>query len=105
MHLNMYYTAPLRNAVASHSPVETKLSFHRAPQLSGEEFLLFLGSPVRDLRNRRGMTRKTPSKTLRKRKRSSASANAYPAIASQKPPTDSCATSARNKICASAASR
>src|SRR5258708_9813207 len=59
MHLNMYYTAPLRNAVASHSPVETKLSFHRAPQLSGEEFLLFLGSRVRDLRNRRGMTRKT----------------------------------------------
>jgi XRE family aerobic/anaerobic benzoate catabolism transcriptional regulator len=45
--------------VTSHSPVETKLSFHRAPQLSGEEFLLFLGSRVRDLRNRRGMTRKT----------------------------------------------
>ncbi len=45
--------------MASHSPVETKLSFHRAPQLSGEEFLLFLGSRVRDLRNRRGMTRKT----------------------------------------------
>src|SRR5258708_23477521 len=45
--------------ISSHSPVETKLSFHRAPQLSGEEFLLFLGSRVRDLRNRRGMTRKT----------------------------------------------
>ena len=55
----MYYTAPLRNAVASHSPVEAKLSCHRAPQLSGEEFLLSLGSRVRDLRNRRGMTRKT----------------------------------------------
>jgi XRE family transcriptional regulator, aerobic/anaerobic benzoate catabolism transcriptional regulator len=45
--------------VASHSPVETRLSFHRAPQVSGEEFLLSLGSRVRDLRNRRGMTRKT----------------------------------------------
>ena len=45
--------------MASHSPVETRLSFHRAPQLSGEEFLLSLGSRVRDLRNRRGMTRKT----------------------------------------------
>jgi XRE family aerobic/anaerobic benzoate catabolism transcriptional regulator len=55
----MYYTALLRNAVASHSPVETKLSFHRAPQLSGEEFLLSLGSRVRDLRTGRGMTRKS----------------------------------------------
>jgi XRE family aerobic/anaerobic benzoate catabolism transcriptional regulator len=42
-----------------HSPVETKLSLHRVPQLSGEAFLLSLGSRVRDLRNRRGMTRKT----------------------------------------------
>jgi len=55
----MYYTAYLRIAVASHSSVETDLSFHRAPQLSGEEFLSFLGSRVRDIRNRRGMTRKT----------------------------------------------
>jgi XRE family transcriptional regulator, aerobic/anaerobic benzoate catabolism transcriptional regulator len=44
--------------VASHSPVEIKLSFHHDPQLSGAQFLLFLGSRVRDLRNRRAMTRK-----------------------------------------------
>ncbi len=45
--------------MASRSPVESKLSFHRVPPLSGEDFLLSLGSRVRDLRNRRGMTRKT----------------------------------------------
>jgi XRE family aerobic/anaerobic benzoate catabolism transcriptional regulator len=44
--------------VASPSQLETKLPFRRAPQLSGEQFLLSLGSRVRDLRNRRGMTRK-----------------------------------------------
>ena len=42
-----------------HSPLETKLAFGRPPQLSGEQFLLSLGSRVRELRNRRGMTRKT----------------------------------------------
>ncbi len=43
--------------MAPHSPLETKLTFR--PTLSGEQFLLSLGSRVRDLRNRRGMTRKT----------------------------------------------
>jgi XRE family aerobic/anaerobic benzoate catabolism transcriptional regulator len=45
--------------VASLPPIETNLSFHGVPLLSGEDFLLSLGSRVRDLRNRRGMTRKT----------------------------------------------
>jgi XRE family aerobic/anaerobic benzoate catabolism transcriptional regulator len=45
--------------VASHSQLGTKFPFRRPPQLSGEQFLLSLGSRVRDLRNRRGMTRKT----------------------------------------------
>jgi len=45
--------------VASHSPLDTKLAFRRPQPLSGEQFLLSLGSRVRDLRNRRGMTRKT----------------------------------------------
>jgi XRE family transcriptional regulator, aerobic/anaerobic benzoate catabolism transcriptional regulator len=49
----------MRLAVASHSPLETKLAFRRCPQLSGEQFLLSLGSRVRDLRKRSGMTRKT----------------------------------------------
>src|SRR5712692_8590833 len=54
----MYYTAHLRMTVASHPSIEDKLSFHRATRSSGEEFLLSLGARVRDLRNRRGMTRK-----------------------------------------------
>jgi XRE family transcriptional regulator, aerobic/anaerobic benzoate catabolism transcriptional regulator len=45
--------------VASHFPIEDDLSFHRVPQVSGQEFLSTLGARVRDLRNRRGMTRKT----------------------------------------------
>jgi XRE family transcriptional regulator, aerobic/anaerobic benzoate catabolism transcriptional regulator len=45
--------------VASQSPIQPKLSLPRPPQLSGEQFLLTLGARVRDLRNRRGMTRKT----------------------------------------------
>ena len=45
--------------MASHSPLDTKLAFRRPQPLSGEQFLLSLGSRVRDLRNRRGMTRKT----------------------------------------------
>jgi XRE family transcriptional regulator, aerobic/anaerobic benzoate catabolism transcriptional regulator len=45
--------------MASHTPLATKLTFRRTPQCSGEHFLLILGSRVRDLRNRRGMTRKT----------------------------------------------
>jgi XRE family transcriptional regulator, aerobic/anaerobic benzoate catabolism transcriptional regulator len=45
--------------VASPSQLETKLPLRRPPPLSGEQFLLSLGSRVRDLRNRRGMTRKT----------------------------------------------
>ena len=44
--------------MASHSPLETKLTFRRPP-LSSEQFLLSLGSRIRDLRNRRSMTRKT----------------------------------------------
>jgi len=44
--------------VASRPSIEDKLSFQRAPQRSGEEFLLSLGARVRNLRNRRGMTRK-----------------------------------------------
>jgi XRE family aerobic/anaerobic benzoate catabolism transcriptional regulator len=57
----MYYTAYLSAPVASHFPIENKVHFHRAPQLSGDEFLLSLGARVRDLRTRRGMTRKTLS--------------------------------------------
>ncbi len=45
--------------MASHSPLETKLTFRRPPPLSSEQFLLSLGSRVRDFRNRRSMTRKT----------------------------------------------
>jgi len=45
--------------VASHPPIESKLSLQNPPRLSGEQFLLTLGTRVRDLRNRRGMTRKT----------------------------------------------
>src|SRR3981081_3911493 len=55
----MYYTACLSASMASHSPIENNLHVRRAPRLSGEEFLLSLGARVRDLRNRRGMTRKT----------------------------------------------
>jgi XRE family aerobic/anaerobic benzoate catabolism transcriptional regulator len=57
----MYYTAYLSAPVASHFPIENKVHFYRAPQLSGDEFLLSLGARVRDLRTRRGMTRKTLS--------------------------------------------
>jgi XRE family transcriptional regulator, aerobic/anaerobic benzoate catabolism transcriptional regulator len=45
--------------VTSHSPLETRLPFRRPPYLSGEQFLLSLGSRVRELRNHRGMTRRT----------------------------------------------
>ena len=45
--------------MASHSPIESKLSLPNSPQLSGEQFLATLGTRVRELRNRRGMTRKT----------------------------------------------
>jgi XRE family transcriptional regulator, aerobic/anaerobic benzoate catabolism transcriptional regulator len=45
--------------VASHSSLETNLHFHRPPDLSDEQFLLSLGSHVRELRSRRGMTRRT----------------------------------------------
>lgn len=45
--------------MTSHSSLETKLPFRRTRQPSGEQFLLSLGSRVRALRNRRGMTRKT----------------------------------------------
>jgi XRE family aerobic/anaerobic benzoate catabolism transcriptional regulator len=45
--------------VASRTPIEPKLSLPSLPQVSGEQFLLTLGTRVRDLRNRRGMTRKT----------------------------------------------
>ena len=55
----MYYTARVRTVVPSHSPLERKLSPPAPPQLSGEQFLLALGGRVRELRNRRGMTRKT----------------------------------------------
>jgi XRE family aerobic/anaerobic benzoate catabolism transcriptional regulator len=44
--------------VASHASLETNLHFRRPPDLSDEQFLLSLGSHVRELRNRRGMTRK-----------------------------------------------
>jgi XRE family transcriptional regulator, aerobic/anaerobic benzoate catabolism transcriptional regulator len=40
-------------------PIEPKLASPRPAQLSGEQFLLTLGMRVRDLRNRRGITRKT----------------------------------------------
>jgi len=54
----MYYTACVRT-VPSQFPIESKLSLPRPPGLSDEQFLLTLGARVRDLRNRRGMTRKT----------------------------------------------
>jgi XRE family aerobic/anaerobic benzoate catabolism transcriptional regulator len=44
--------------VASHSPLESKPPSDQPDKHSGEEFLLRLGSYVRDLRNRRGMSRK-----------------------------------------------
>src|SRR5260370_8384515 len=44
--------------MASHSPLETKPPSDHPNKHSGEEFLLRLGSYVRDLRNRRGMSRK-----------------------------------------------
>jgi XRE family aerobic/anaerobic benzoate catabolism transcriptional regulator len=44
--------------MSSYSPVETKHSSDRPTKHSGEEFLLRLGACVRDLRNRRGMSRK-----------------------------------------------
>lgn len=44
--------------MALHSPLENNLSSQRPAKRSSEEFLLRLGSRVRDLRNRRGMTRK-----------------------------------------------
>jgi XRE family aerobic/anaerobic benzoate catabolism transcriptional regulator len=52
----MHFREPLLTFLP---PIEIKLSSHRAPLPSGEDFLLCLGSRVRDLRNRRGMTRKT----------------------------------------------
>lgn len=45
--------------MASHPPIESKLPLPSSPQLSGEQFLVTLGARVRELRNRRGMTRKT----------------------------------------------
>jgi XRE family transcriptional regulator, aerobic/anaerobic benzoate catabolism transcriptional regulator len=44
--------------MAASSHMEGKLSIQRAPQSSGVDFLAFLGSRVRELRNRHGMTRK-----------------------------------------------
>ena len=45
--------------MASHPPIESKLLLPSSPRLSGEQFLVTLGTRVRKLRNRRGMTRKT----------------------------------------------
>jgi XRE family transcriptional regulator, aerobic/anaerobic benzoate catabolism transcriptional regulator len=45
--------------LASQRPIESKLSLPSPPQLSGDQFLLALGTRVRELRNRHGMTRKT----------------------------------------------
>lgn len=44
--------------MASQSSINTKISLQHPSPLSGEQFLLSLGSRVRELRNRRGMTRK-----------------------------------------------
>ena len=44
--------------MASRLSIEDNLSFRRDAQVSDEDFLLSLGTRVRDLRNRRGMTRK-----------------------------------------------
>jgi XRE family transcriptional regulator, aerobic/anaerobic benzoate catabolism transcriptional regulator len=44
--------------VSLHSPLEPNLSLPRQAKHSSEEFLLRLGSRIRELRNRRGMTRK-----------------------------------------------
>ena len=44
--------------MASHSPLESNPYPDRASEHSGEEFLMRLGSCVRHLRNRRGMSRK-----------------------------------------------
>jgi XRE family aerobic/anaerobic benzoate catabolism transcriptional regulator len=48
----------MRFAVPLQSPLETKLSASRPARHSGQEFLLGLGARVRDLRNRRGLTRR-----------------------------------------------
>src|SRR3984893_13614722 len=48
-----------RTVLASQRPIASKLSLPSPPQLSGDQFLFALGTSVRDLRNRRGMTRKT----------------------------------------------
>jgi XRE family aerobic/anaerobic benzoate catabolism transcriptional regulator len=45
--------------MASHSSLATKLPFRHLHEPSGDQFLLSLGSRVRELRDRRGMTRKT----------------------------------------------
>jgi XRE family transcriptional regulator, aerobic/anaerobic benzoate catabolism transcriptional regulator len=45
--------------MASHSSLETKLPFRHPSEPPGDQFLLSLGSRVRELRDRRGMTRKT----------------------------------------------
>ena len=45
--------------MTSHPPIESKLSLPSSRQLSGEQFLVILGTRVRELRNRHGMTRKT----------------------------------------------
>jgi XRE family aerobic/anaerobic benzoate catabolism transcriptional regulator len=44
--------------VSLHSPLEPNLPLSRPTKLSSEEFLLRLGSRIRELRNRRGTTRK-----------------------------------------------
>jgi XRE family aerobic/anaerobic benzoate catabolism transcriptional regulator len=44
--------------VSLHSPLEPNLPLPRHTKHSSEEFLLRLGSRIRELRNRRGMTRK-----------------------------------------------
>ena len=46
-------------AIVVSRPIEPKVASPRPAQLSGEQFLLTLGMRVRDLRNRRGITRKT----------------------------------------------
>jgi XRE family transcriptional regulator, aerobic/anaerobic benzoate catabolism transcriptional regulator len=48
-----------RTVLASQRPIASKLSLPSPPQLSGDQFLFALGTSVRELRNRRGMTRKT----------------------------------------------
>src|SRR5437762_11410090 len=56
----MYYTAYWLHLMdTTASPNSNAVSLHRTTSIPDEDFLLFLGKRVRQLRNLRGITRKT----------------------------------------------